>query len=303
MTVTFAAVTYSIVAFDAATGELGAAVQSHWFSTGRVVPWVRPGVGAVCTQSFAEPSYGPDLLDRLAAGAEPRAALQELLAADAGAALRQVAVVDAGGATAAHTGALCVSFAGHERGSGFSVQANIMRTAAVWPAMASAFVAAPAGLPLARRLLAALDAAEAAGGDLRGRQSAALIVAPPSGEPWRTSVDLRVDDHPEPLDELRRLLDLHEAYELAGAAEARVAAGQPTDAATSSDAALTLAPASEELRFWAGLGAAQAGDVELALERVRSAIAANPDLAELLRRLPAEIAPSAAAVLRALDEP
>lgn len=294
--------TYSIVAFDAATGELGAAAQTHWFCVGQVVPWVRPGVGAVCTQAFAEPAYGPRLLDRLAAGAEPRAALDELLASDAGAPLRQVAVVDATGATAIHTGASCVAFAGEAGGPGFSVQANMMRCADVWPAMAAAFEAAPAQLPLARRLLAALDAAEAAGGDVRGRQSAALIVAPADGEPWRTSVDLRVDDHPRPLDELRRLLDLHEAYGLAAAAEGLIAADRFDAAAAAHEAALARAPASEELLFWAGLAAGQSGDLGLALERVRSAIAAHPGWEELLRRLPPEVAPGAAPVLRALGD-
>ena len=207
--------TYSIVARDPDTGELGAAVQSHWFSVGSVVSWARAGVGAVCTQSVAEPAYGPGLLDRLAAGEAPGAALAALLAADGQRGYRQVAVVAATGATAVHTGEGCIAFAGHEAGAEFSCQANMMASAAVWPAMAAAFAAAPAGLRSPAGCSAALEAAEGAGGDVRGRQSAALVVAPAEGEAWRRVVELRVEDHAEPLAELGRLLDLHDAYALA----------------------------------------------------------------------------------------
>src|SRR3954466_14273134 len=163
--------TYSIVARDPATGELGAAVQSHWFSVGSIVPWARPGVGAVCTQSIAEPAYGPRLLDALEGGAEPARALRDLLAADPAAGHRQVAVIAPAGAPAVHTGAGCIAYAGHVAGTDFTVQANMMSSDAVWPAMAGAYeAAATAGDALPRRLLAALHAAEGAGGDARGRQ-------------------------------------------------------------------------------------------------------------------------------------
>src|SRR3954454_17102036 len=173
--------TYSIVARDPETGELGVAVQSHWFSVGSVVSWARPGVGAVATQSVVEPAYGPWLLDRLQAGATAREALDALLAEDDGVAFRQVAVIGAGGMPAVHTGERCIPYAGHDLGTDFSAQANMMaREGQVWPAMADGFTQAEG--TLARRLLAALHAAEAHGGDVRGRQSAALLVVPPEGE-------------------------------------------------------------------------------------------------------------------------
>jgi uncharacterized Ntn-hydrolase superfamily protein len=295
-------VTYSIVAFEPATGAFGAAVQSHWFSVGPVVPWVRPGVGAVCTQSIAQPAYGPALLDRLAAGSAPQDALEQLLAEDAHAALRQVAVVGPGGAAATHTGAGCIAFAGHAIGPGFSVQANMMARATVWPAMAEAYASADPALTLARRMLAALEAAEAAGGDIRGRQSAALVVAPATGEPWRTVADLRVEDHPQPLGELARLLALHDAYALAGEGDELAAAGRHAHAGAAYERALQLAPDKDELLFWAGLAAAQAGDLERGTARVRAAIARHPGWAQLLGRLGPELAPAAAAVREALEE-
>ena len=168
--------TYSIVARDPDTGELGVAVQSHWFSVGSIVSWAEPGVGAVATQSIAEPAYGPWLLDRLRGGQAPREALDELLAHDQQARVRQVSVVDSRGAVAVQTGDRCIPYAGHVEGDGFSAQANMMAGPEVWPAMAEAFSASTGPLP--RRLLATLDAAEAVGGDVRGRQSAALVVVP-----------------------------------------------------------------------------------------------------------------------------
>jgi uncharacterized Ntn-hydrolase superfamily protein len=203
-------VTYSIVARDSETGELGVAVQSRAFRAGGVVPWALPGVGAVATQSFTERSYGPLGLELLQAGKTPEQALAGLVAADPEQAVRQVAIVDAEGRTAAHTGDACIPEAGHRTGEGYSVQANMMRSAEVWPAMADAFEGATGSL--ARRLLAALDAAEGAGGDWRGKQAAGLLVVPARGKPWDVVADVRVDDHPEPLAELRRLLDLEEGY-------------------------------------------------------------------------------------------
>jgi uncharacterized Ntn-hydrolase superfamily protein len=290
--------TYSIVARDRRTGELGVAVQSHWFAVGAIVPWVRAGVGAVATQSIAEPAYGPRALDALAAGARARGALDGLLADDAQARFRQVAVVDAHGDVAVHTGAGCVAHAGDERGAGFSAQANMMASAAVWPAMARTFDAAVG--PLARRLLAALHAAQAEGGDIRGRQSAALLVAPAEGEPWRRTVDLRVDDDPEPLAELDRLLDLADAYDLATQGDELVGQGRHDEAGERYALAAQLAPDNHELLFWAGLAAAQAGDLPTALERVRRAIALEPGWRERLDRLEPEIAPGATAVRAAI---
>jgi len=291
-------VTYSIVARDPATGELGVAVQSHWFSVGGVVTWARPGVGAVATQANAEPAYGPRALDLLAEGGSARDALDRLLAADPGSESRQVAVLDAGGGVAAHTGKACIAFAGHVTGDGVSCQANIMGSARVWPAMLSAFTETSGSLT--NRLLAALDAAEAEGGDLRGRQSAAILVVPPAGERWRTAVSLRVEDHPDPLPELRRLVALHGAYALANAADELLNSGRHEQAARLYMEASERAPGNHELLFWAGLGTAQAGSLDAGVEQVREAIALQPTWRELLGRLPPEVAPSAADVLARL---
>jgi uncharacterized Ntn-hydrolase superfamily protein len=290
--------TYSIVARDPATGEIGVAVQSHWFGVGSVVSHARAGVGAVATQSIAEPSYGPRALDLLASGAGAQEALRRLVAEDPQADVRQVAVVDARGGVATHTGARCIPFAGDEQGEQFSVQANMMASPEVWPAMARAFAAAEG--PLARRLVAALDAAEAAGGDVRGRQSAAVLVVPAEGEPWTRGTDVRVDDHPEPLGEVARLVGLAEAYTLASEGDDLMGAGRHDEAAERYDRAGRLAPDNDELLFWAGLAAAQTGDLETALERVGRAIAVHPGWRDLLARLEPDIAPSAETVRRAL---
>ncbi len=292
--------TYSIVARDEQTGELGAAVQSHWFSVGSIVAWARPGVGAVCTQSIAEPAYGPRLLDALEGGTAPADALRALLEADDAASYRQVAVIGADGPPATHTGAGCIAFAGHATGDAFSVQANMMASERVWPAMAEAFTHATG--PLSRRLLAALQAAEGAGGDARGKQSAALVVVPAAGEPWRRSVDLRVEDHAEPLAELERLLTLHDAYTLATRGDDLTGEGRHSEAGEAYRAAAALAPDNHELIFWAGLAEFDHGDREAGLAQVRRAIAMQPGWRGLLARLEPEVAPAAARVLAALGE-
>ena len=252
----------------------------------------------MATQSMAEPAYGPRLLDRLEAGEAPRAALDAELAADDGARLRQVAVVDSAGAVAAHTGEACIPFAGHIEGDGWSAQANLMASEEVWPAMAQAFEAAEGRLE--RRLIAALEAAEDAGGDVRGRQSAALLIVPAEGEPWRRRVELRIEDHPEPLAELARLLDLSEAYSLATEAEELGAEGRLEEAGEAGRRALERAPESPELLFWSGLALAHQGEVDLGVALVRRAIDAHEGWRDLLGRLSHEIAPGAAEIRRAL---
>ena len=275
-------------------------MQSHWFAVGPIVPWVRPGVGAVATQSIAEPAYGPRALDRLAASeAGARATLDALLGEDELARFRQVALVDARGEIATHTGRGCIAHAGHLTGEQFSVQANMMASPEVWPAMATAFEEEPG--PLARRLLAALCAAEEAGGDARGRQSSALVVAPAEGEPWRRTVDVRVDDHPEPLRELERLLDLSDAYAMASEGDELVGEGRHAEAGELYRKASERAPGNHELLFWAGLATARAGDLPGGTDQVREAIRLQPGWKELLDRLAPEIAPAAAAVREALD--
>jgi uncharacterized Ntn-hydrolase superfamily protein len=291
--------TYSILARDQQTGELGVAVQSHWFSVGPIVPWGAPGVGVVATQANAEVSYGPRALERLEAGLSAQEALDQLLAEDPQASTRQVAVMDVRGQAAAYTGVDCMPYAGHLVGDGVCAQANIMASREVWPAMVEAFAGASG--PLADRLLEALEAAERAGGDLRGRQSAALLVVGAEGPRFKALVSLRVEDHPEPLIELRRLLSVHRAYRLAGEADQLVGQGRHGQAAGLYSQASQLVPDNHELRFWAGLGAADAGDLDLAVAEVRAAIQAHPPWRELLGRLPATVAPSAGIVLAQLD--
>jgi uncharacterized Ntn-hydrolase superfamily protein len=282
--------TYSIVALDPETGELGAAVQSHWFSVGSLCTWARPAVGAVATQSVVEPAHGPHALDRLARGDDAAAALAGVLAADALAPVRQVGVVDARGGVAVHTGDGCIPEAGHAIGEHWTCQANMMARATVPDAMSAAY--GRAGGDLAERLMTALEGAEAEGGDVRGRQSAALLVAPAEGEPWRARVDLRVEDHADPIAELRRLLGLQRAYELAGRGDELMGEGRPDDAVALYVRASELAPESDELLFWAGLAIAQTGDVAAGADAVRRAASVHPGWLTLLDRLSPEFAPA-----------
>jgi uncharacterized Ntn-hydrolase superfamily protein len=291
--------TYSIVARDPLNGELGVAVQSHWFSVGSVVTWARPGVGAVATQANAEIAYGPRALALIEQGTGAQAALSRLLGEDPSAATRQVAVIDHRGDVAVHTGEETMAFAGHISGEAVSCQANIMADERVWPAMIQAFQDTEGRLT--ERLLAALDGAEAAGGDVRGRQSAAILVVPARGESWETVVDLRVEDHAEPLVELHRLVRLHDAYALAAQGDELVGQGRHELASDMFQQASALAPDNHELLFWAGLGAAQAGDLDTGVERVRAAIAQQPGWLELLHRLTPQSAPSAAAILQRIS--
>jgi uncharacterized Ntn-hydrolase superfamily protein len=280
--------TYSIVARDARTGELGVAVQSHWFSVGPIVPWAQAGVGAVATQSFVKVSYGPDGLLRMAAGEAPADALAALLGQDDGRDVRQVAMIDAQGRVAAHTGARCIAAAGHATGEDFSVQANLMERDTVWPAMAAAFRSAQG--PLAERMLAALAAAEAEGGDIRGRQSAALLVVSgtPTGLAWEGRlVDLRVEDHHDPLVELARLLRLHRAYDHMNVGDVHMEHGDVEAAVGAYGDALALAPEVHEIAFWSGITLASVGRADEALPLLGRAYAGEPRLRELVRRLPA----------------
>ncbi|WP_249010332.1 DUF1028 domain-containing protein [Conexibacter sp. DBS9H8] len=289
--------TYSIVARDPDTGEFGVAVQSHYFSVGPVVPWARPGVGAVATQAMAELSFGPRGLDLMATGVGAPTALAALLVSDEGSASRQVALVDATGEVAAHTGENCIVHAGHAIGAGVSCQANIMVSDAIWGAMLEAYEHARSEqASMARRLLAALNAAEALGGDARGRQSAALLVVPASGEPWEREVDLRVEDDPEPLQELERLLVISEAYRFASRADDQLVGGDTEAAGALFEAALERLPDSHELKFWAGLSLAHAGDVSAGAALVKEAIAVQSGWSWLLPRLTEQQAPGATAV-------
>ncbi len=278
--------TYSIVARDPVTGDLGVAVQSHWFSVGSAVPWAEPGVGAVATQSFTEPSYGPLGLALMKAGKSAPEALRALLAADGDREVRQVAMVDAQGRAAAHTGAKCIQAAGHEVGEGFTVEANLMDQATVWPAMARAFRSAQGDL--ADRMLAALRAAQAEGGDIRGRQSAALLIVKgkASGQPWNDRLfDLRVEDSPDPLRELDRLIRLRRAYRYMDEGDGFVTAGKWGEAKSAYEAAARLAPGIWEMPFWQAVALASGGRWDEALPLFKRVFAAEPFWKRLVPRL------------------
>jgi uncharacterized Ntn-hydrolase superfamily protein len=252
--------TYSIVALDRESGELGVGIQSRAFRSGAVVPWALPGVGAVASQAFSEKSYGPLGLELMRAGKSPEQALAGLVAADPLASSRQVSMLAADGTAAVHTGDDCIPSAGHRIGDGVTAQANCVEGPQVWESMVDAFAGAEGSLQ--RRLLEALDAAEAAGGDWRGRQAAGILVVPAEGQPWDTVCDVRVDDHLDPLGELRRLLDLHEGY---------TALGEVDDSA---EVARRTRLPDLDVHFAELFDAARAGD----LERGRSLVA------ELLRQ-------------------
>lgn len=279
--------TYSIVARDSATGEMGVAVQSHYFSVGPVVPWAEAGVGAVATQSLVLVDYGPNGLELMRQGVPAREALDSLVRADAHPEGRQVAMVDARGGVAAYTGPGCIPDAGHEAGEGFSVQANLMANPRVWPAMAAAYRRAQGDL--AERMMQALEAAEEAGGDIRGRQSAAIVIvkAVPSGKPWADRVmDLRVEDHPEPLRELRRLIRLRRAYTFEDAGDTFIAEKRPEEAMKAYAEAAKLAPEVVELEFWAAVSAYVNGREAEGLALFRKVFAKERRWVELVPRLP-----------------
>jgi uncharacterized Ntn-hydrolase superfamily protein len=296
-------VTYSIVARDAKTGEFGVAVQSHYFQVGPVVPWALSGVGAVATQSRVNVSYGPVGLELLRSGYTAAQALKALTSGDSQPEIRQCAIVDAAGNVAAHTGSKCVAAAGHQLGDGFSCQANLMEKDTVWAAMAEAFSSTDA--PLAERMMAALEAAEAEGGDIRGKQSAAMLVVSgkPSGRSWEDRViDLRVDDAADPLPELRRLLRIKRAVQTVVDADRLATAGDMTGAANKRREGLAIAPEMIELRFWTGLTMAQAGDIDGGTKLIAEVVRKDPRWMETMRRLVAvdRVSEELAAAIEAL---
>ena len=279
--------TFSIVARDPATGELGVAVQSHWFSVGPIVPWAEAGIGAVATQSFVDPSYGKNGLDLMRAGKSAPDTLKELLAKDEGRDVRQVAMIDAQGRVDAWTGKNDIQAAGHIVGKDFSVQANLMLNDKVWPAMARAFESAKGDL--ADRMLAALDAAQAAGGDIRGRQSAALVVVTgkPTGQEWKDrTFDLRVDDSPEPLRELRRLVTLQRAYNHMNAGDLAVEKKDNEGALREYSAAEKLVPDNAEMIYWHAVALVNMGRVDESLPLFRKVFAMDRNWLTLTPRLP-----------------
>lgn len=285
--------TYSIVARDAATGEMGVAVQSHWFSVGSSVVWLESGVGAIATQSFIDPSYGANGLVLMRTGHSAKQALAGLVAADVHPEVRQVGMVDADGNTAVHTGRLAIQEACDFEGEGFTVQANLMHNDTVCEAMVRAYEDGTGDL--AERLMSALEAAESEGGDIRGRQSAALVVVAPeaSGRPWQDRLfDLRVDDHREPLVELRRLLSVARAYRHMNEGDELVTRGDIDGAIEEYEAAEGLLPGESEPIFWHAVTLASVGRVDESLPLFAEAYRLRPEWRELVPRLaPAELLP------------
>jgi uncharacterized Ntn-hydrolase superfamily protein len=279
--------TYSIVARDADTGQLGVAVQSHFFSVGSIVTWAEAGVGAVASQAFSDPAYGKLGLDLMRAGKAAPDALAGIAASDPAREVRQVAMVDAQGRAAAHTGQVTIPEAGHVVGEGFSVQANMMLRNSVWPAMAEAFRGARG--ELVDRLLAALDAAEAEGGDIRGRQSAALLVVggTNTGRPWDDTIfNLRVDDAAEPLVEIRRLVTVARAYIHHRLAEAALERGERDAMEREFDAAEKYIGDNPEMRYWHAIALLRMGQTDAGLAILAEVAARDPNWAEMTLRLP-----------------
>ncbi len=281
--------TYSVVARDPITGEMAVGVQSHWFSVGTVVSWGQSGVGVVATQSFVHPAFGPDGIKLMTEGKDAKQVLDILISGDEGRDYRQLAVIDAGGMVANYTGKKCIASAGHLAGDNYSVQANMMLNEKVVPAMAKAFEKNE-GMPLAERIIEVLQAAEAAGGDIRGRQSAAMIVVgpDPAPHPWQDKkIDIRVDDHQEPLVELQRLLKVHRAYEHMNRGDVAVEKGDMATALIEYGAAEQLFPDNLEMKYWKAVALANNQRFTEALPIFMQVFAEDENWKELTRRLPA----------------
>jgi len=278
--------TYSIVAFDKATGELGVAVQSHWFSVGSIVPWAKAGVGAVATQSIAKVEYGPHGLELMGKGLSASEALARLVAEDPGASVRQVGMVDAQGNVASHTGDKCIAEAGFRTGDYYTVQANIMENNTVWDAMAEAYENTDGDL--ANRMMAAMEAAEKEGGDLRGKQSASILIVKgnPTPEPWNDiKMELRIEDHPEPIQELKRLINVHRAYEHANRGDHYLELGEMDNALREYEKSAEYYPENPELPFWTAVTLTTAGETDKAMIIFQDVFQQNPNLKKLIPRL------------------
>jgi len=283
--------TFSIVARDSTTGEIGVGVQSHWFSVGSTVPWAEAGVGAVATQSFVEVAYGPRILEHLRRGESAAEALQAEVEADTLRAMRQVLVIDAKGNVAVHTGEECVDFAGSHIGRDHACAGNLLAAPGIWDSMSRSFEAAEGSM--AARIIAALESGQAAGGDARGMQSAALLVVKmiDAKQPWKNrTVDLRVEDHRQPIYELSRLYDMHRGYTLADQGDEAFARKDYRTASLFYDAAIGQSP-SDELLFWRASVRMAMGEESNALDDLEEAISVNPRWRTLLARLPDSVFP------------
>ena len=278
--------TYSIVAMDTLTGEMGVAVQSHWYSVGTIVSWGEAGVGVVATQSFVNPSFGPRGLALLKQGLSAKQVLDLLIENDEGRNVRQLAVLDSKGDAEAYTGKDCIDFAGQKIGANYSVQANMMLNKTVPNAMAKSFENSTGSLE--ERLMLALEAAEAEGGDIRGKQSAAILVVKPepTGQIWLDrKVDIRVDDHPEPLKELRRILKVRKAYEHMNKGDLAIEHGDMDLAMKEYSAAEELFPDNEEMIFWHAVTLATIGQVDESLPLFKEVFKKNINWNKLIPRL------------------
>lgn len=278
--------TYSIVARDPQTGEMGVAVQSHWFSVGSIVAWGEAGVGVVATQSFVNPSFGPRGLDLLKKGMTAKEVVELLISTDEGSELRQLAIVDAKGNSFAFTGSKCISEAGHYIGSGYSVQANMMLSNTVWDAMAKAFENSDS--PLAERLVAALEAAQNEGGDIRGKQSACLLVVRgnATGNLWEDRlIDLRVEDHPEPVKEIKRLLTVYRAYEHMNSGDLAVEKNDIKLAMHEYNSAMQMFPDNLEMKFWTAVALVNNGEIEKSLPMFKEIFSSDKNWKALTPRL------------------
>ena len=278
--------TYSIVAYDERTGQFGVAVQSHWFSVGALVPWAKAGVGAVATQSFVKVEYGPDGIALMEAGKSAKEALNQLISKDSGQAVRQVAMIDNKGSVVAHTGENCIYAAGHKIGKNYSVQANLMEKETVWDAMAKAFENAEG--PLATRMMASLEAAENEGGDIRGKQSAAMLIVTgqPTGLPWEDIVmDIRVDDSRYPLKELKRLIRIHTAYQHANKGDHYLEINEVEKALVEYGLASELYPENPELPYWSAVTMVGLGKLDKALPIFSKVFKKEPRLKTMTPRI------------------
>lgn len=280
--------TYSIVARDPITGEMAVGVQSHWFSVGTTVSWGEAGVGVVATQSFVNKSFGIRGLALLKEGKTAQEALDILLSDDEGREVRQVAIVDANGNVATHTGKKCIKHAGHIKGNNFSVQANMMLSDKVWPAMAKAYEASE-GKPLAERVLSAMQAAEKEGGDIRGKQSAALLIVKGKAtkEPWNDrTFDLRVEDHPKPIEELTRLVKMQRAYDHMNSGDLAVESGNMSLASKEYKAAEAMFPENLEMKYWHAITLANNKQIDQAVSMLKPIYQKDKNWRTLTERLP-----------------
>ena len=283
--------TFSIVARDPVTGEMGVAVQSHWFSVGSIVSWGEAGVEVVATQSFVNPSFGIRGLELLKAGKSPQEAVDELIANDEGRDVRQLAILDSKGKSASYTGKNCIQDAGNIARENYSVQANMMLTDKVWSAMSESFETSNSlNIPLAERMIAALEAGQNAGGDIRGKQSACILIVKgeTTGKVWEDrSIDLRVEDNPEPIAELKRLLKVYRAYEHMNKGDLEVEKNNMESAMKEYSEAEEMFPDNLEMKYWHAITLMNNGNSTEALPILKEVFSKDPNWKTLTERLPA----------------